>query len=65
MIPRLDLVPAFALPAPSAPLPLAGRLAEIAGRLAAWRRRVRVAQRFRGFDRHQLRDLGLNPLDQW
>jgi len=65
MIPRLDLVPAFATPAEPAPLHLGGRLADIAGRLAAWRRRVRFAQRFRGFDAYQLRDLGLNPLDQW
>jgi uncharacterized protein YjiS (DUF1127 family) len=42
-----------------------GWLAGIAGRLVSWRRRVRFARRFRGFAPHQLRDLGLNPLDQW
>ena len=41
------------------------RAAAIAWRLVSWHRRSRVARRFRGFDAHQLRDLGLNPLDQW
>ena len=40
-------------------------LAELAIRLAAWRRRAKRARAFRGFDRHQLRDLGLNHFDQW
>jgi uncharacterized protein YjiS (DUF1127 family) len=40
-------------------------LASLAIRLAAWRRRTRQAHAFQGFDRRQLRDLGLNHFDQW
>ncbi len=42
-----------------------GLLASVALTLSSWRRRKRRIRAFRGFDRHQLRDLGLNPLDQW
>jgi len=42
-----------------------GWLAALAERLAAWRRRSRLLRTFRGFDRRQLRDLGIGPLDQW
>jgi len=65
MVPLVDLVRAAATPAEPPPVRPAGRLAGIVGRLASWRRRVRFARRFRGFDAHQLRDLGLNTLDQW
>jgi uncharacterized protein YjiS (DUF1127 family) len=41
------------------------RLASLATRLATWRRRTRQARAFRSLDQHQLRDLGLNHLDQW
>ncbi|MBV8169276.1 MAG: hypothetical protein JO021_20955 [Alphaproteobacteria bacterium] len=40
-------------------------LASLAIRLAAWRRRAKQTRAFRGFDQHQLRDLGLNHFDQW
>jgi len=33
--------------------------------LMSHRRRARVSRDFRGFDRHQLRDLGITPLDLW
>jgi hypothetical protein len=55
--------PAAAHPTPG--LPPAGLLAELALKLSDWRRRARYAREFRGFDRRQLRDLGLNHLDQW
>jgi uncharacterized protein YjiS (DUF1127 family) len=48
---------------PAAPPP--GWLATLAERLAAWRRRSRRLRGFRGFDRRQLRDLGIEPFDQW
>lgn len=41
------------------------RAAAFAWRLVSWHRRVLGTRRFRGFDAHQLRDLGLNSLDQW
>ncbi len=56
------------IPAPSTPshgAPPAGLLAGLALRLLDWRRRARYAREFRGFDRRQLRDLGLSPFDQW
>lgn len=43
----------------------ASRLAGMALALVLWRRRARQARGFRGFDKHQLRDLGLSPFDQW
>jgi uncharacterized protein YjiS (DUF1127 family) len=43
----------------------ASRLVALATRLVTWRRRAQQARDFRGFDRHQLRDLGLNHFDQW
>ena len=45
--------------------PSAGTFAELALALSAWCRRTRHLATFRGFDKHQLRDLGLSPLDQW
>jgi uncharacterized protein YjiS (DUF1127 family) len=57
-----------AVPAPimptddDAPSSLIGALAT---RLTEWRRRAKQARAFRGFDRHQLRDLGINHFDQW
>ena len=45
--------------------PPAGLLAELTLRITDWRKRARYARTFRGLDRRQLRDLGLNPLDQW
>jgi uncharacterized protein YjiS (DUF1127 family) len=48
-------------PQPSA-ASLVGRLAL---RLSAWHKRTRYARNFRGLDDRQLRDLGLNSLDQW
>jgi uncharacterized protein YjiS (DUF1127 family) len=65
MIPRVVFVRAAATPAEPAPVRPAGRLAGLVARLTSWHRRVRFARRFRGFDAHQLRDLGLNRLDQW
>jgi uncharacterized protein YjiS (DUF1127 family) len=65
MVPRLHLVTAVALPAEPPPSRPAGWLAGIAWRLASWHRRARFTRAFRGFDAHQLRDLGLNSLDQW
>jgi uncharacterized protein YjiS (DUF1127 family) len=65
MVPRLHLVTAAALPAEPPPVHPTGWLTGIAWQLVSWRRRVRFARAFRGFDAHQLRDLGLNPLDQW
>ncbi len=43
----------------------ASRLVALATRLVTWRRRTRQAHAFQGFDRRQLRDLGLNHFDQW
>ncbi len=60
--------PTIELVVPSTPAPAtppAGMLAEMALAVAAWRRRVRHTATFRGFHKYQLRDLGLNPLDQW
>jgi uncharacterized protein YjiS (DUF1127 family) len=65
MVPRFHLVPAVALPAEPPPSRPTEWLAGFAWRLMSWRRRARFARAFRGFDAHQLRDLGLNPLDQW
>jgi uncharacterized protein YjiS (DUF1127 family) len=60
---RIDPAAADRLPRPDvAPT---GLLAELALRLSEWRRRARYARAFRGFDRRQLRDLGLSPFDQW
>jgi hypothetical protein len=44
--------------------PPTGRFAGIFHLLAP-RRRARGAQPWRGFDRHQLRDLGISHLDLW
>jgi uncharacterized protein YjiS (DUF1127 family) len=55
--------PAVVPPTPGSPP--AGLIAELALKLSDWRRRARYAREFRGFDRRQLRDLGLSPFDQW
>lgn len=38
-------------------------LAALMTRLTAWRRRIRLTRAYRGFDRHQRRDLGIETLD--
>jgi uncharacterized protein YjiS (DUF1127 family) len=45
--------------------PPAGLLSDLASQFVSWRQRARHAREFRGFDPHQLRDLGLSPFDQW
>ena len=58
-----------ARPAPDAPArvsaePPAGLIAGMFLLLAS-RRRSRDTRTLRGFDRHQLRDLGISPFDLW
>jgi hypothetical protein len=49
----------------AAPETMPGGLLAAALDLMSRRRRARSTFAFRGFDRHQLRDLGLNAIDQW
>ena len=47
-----------------AQLVIAGHaLAVLMTNFTAWRRRVRLARAYRGFDRRQRRDLGIETLD--
>jgi hypothetical protein len=38
-------------------------LVALMARLTAWRRRIRLVRAYRGFDRYQRRDLGIETLD--
>jgi len=51
-------------PLPAGAEPPTGLLAGLFFLLAS-RRRARDPRSYRGFDRHQLRDLGITPVDLW